>query len=188
MTDIGFENNPILIDQLPRAEEVIVKKPKANYLYVSLLSNAIFLFIIAVFFIGSYVFVSQEHAEDVDLTVAKTGLILLFSLLVLYTLLMAFYNYKLRGYALRENDIIYKSGVLTQTFTTIPFNRVQHCEISQGPIDRLFNLNSLLIYTAGGQGSDIKIVGLEPLEASQLKEYIVSSTLSSSELQHGEEE
>lgn len=187
MIENSFENSPILIDQLPKAEEVIVIKPKDNYLYVSLLSSGIFLLIVFTFLTAGYFALAEENFEFINLKTARILLVSLFGLFIIYTLLMSYYNYKLRGYALRENDIIYKKGVLFQSITTIPFNRVQHCEISQGPIDRLFELNSLLIYTAGGQGSDIKIVGLESTEASQLKEYIVSSTLLSSEA-HGEQE
>lgn len=188
MTELGFENNSVPLDQLPKAEEVVVKKPNENFLFVTLVSNTIFLCFIALSFMGGYFFLSEEMADEINLDKALTGILILFCLIVLYSFIMAFYNYKLRGYALRENDIIYKKGVLFQTLTTIPFNRVQHCELNQGPIDRLFNLNSLLIYTAGGQGSDVKIVGLEPTEANQLKEYIVSSTLLSTEQTYGEEE
>ena len=187
MTEIGFENNPIPVDQLPKAEEITLVKPKDNYLYVSLLSSSIFLLVITIFFIGTYSFFKEEYSQNYDLKPAQIILLSLYALIAIYTFLMSFYNFKLRGYALRENDIIYKKGVLVQTLATIPFNRVQHCEISQGPIDRLFNLNSLLVFTAGGQGSDMRIVGLDSDEAAQLKEYIVSSTLSSTEL-HGEEE
>jgi len=187
MMDNSFENNSIPVEQLPKAEEVVIIKPKDNYLYVSLLSSSIFLLVIFIFFMIGYFALAQEKIEIISLKTLRILLLSLFLLFVIYSLLMSYYNYKLRGYALRENDIIYKKGVFVQSLTTIPFNRVQHCEISQGPIDRLFDLNSLLIYTAGGQGSDMKIVGLEAKEASQLKAYIVSSTLLSSEAD-GEEE
>jgi membrane protein YdbS with pleckstrin-like domain len=44
------------------------------------------------------------------------------------------------GYAIREKDITYQSGWLWKSMTTIPFNRVQHCDIRQGLIDRQFGL------------------------------------------------
>ncbi|MEO1438705.1 MAG: PH domain-containing protein [Bacteroidota bacterium] len=58
--------------------------------------------------------------------------------------------------------------------TTIPFNRVQHCEIKQGPIERLFNLKTLEVYTAGGATSDLKIPGLPDDRAQELKDFIIT--------------
>ncbi len=55
---------------------------------------------------------------------------------------------------------------------TIPFNRIQHTEISRGPIERKYELSTLKIYTAGGSTSDLSIPGLEAEEAEQLKEFV----------------
>ena len=72
--------------------------------------------------------------------------------------------------------MIHRKGVLFKSTTTIPFNRVQHCEISQGPIQRMFNLHTLEIFTAGGGKSDLAIPGLEGDTAQQIKEFIVKKT------------
>jgi len=72
--------------------------------------------------------------------------------------------------------VIHRKGVLFKSTTTIPFNRVQHCEISQGPIQRMFNLHTLEIFTAGGGKSDLAIPGLEGDTAQQIKEFIVKKT------------
>ena len=86
-------------------------------------------------------------------------------------------------YALRERDIVYKSGWLWKQMTTAPFNRVQHVSIDQGPIERQFNLSKLKIFTAGGGASDLTIPGLDPTTANDLKEFIVKKTLASDEEQ-----
>ena len=67
-------------------------------------------------------------------------------------------------------------GLIWYSSTVIPFNRVQHCEISQGPIERLFKLSELKIFTAGGASSDMSVPGLNPETAHRLKEYIVIKT------------
>ena len=74
--------------------------------------------------------------------------------------------------ALRENDISYKSGLLFFTMTSIPLNRLQHCEVSQGPLGRLFDLASVKIYTAGGSTSDLSIGGLKKEAAHRLRDHI----------------
>lgn len=77
---------------------------------------------------------------------------------------------------MREKDIIYTKGLLWQTRTSIPFNRIQHAEVKQGPIERMFSLHSLKVFTAGGDSSDLVIPGLEEENASRIKEYIMGKT------------
>lgn len=179
MSEPIFENPTIDIDKLPAFQNVNIKKPHTNYLYVGLLANTIFVAFLSLLFLYAYFMVPEEFE------ILKPIAIIVFLLLAAYTYAMTYYSFKLKGYGLREKDIVYHKGVIFRSKTTIPFNRVQHCEITQGPIERLFNLKSLAIYTAGGQSSDLNINGLEPMEAEQLKEYIVSATLTDN---NGEEE
>ena len=77
-----------------------------------------------------------------------------------------------RGYALRERDLTYRKGWIFFSTTTLPFNRIQHTEVSQGPIEKKFDLCTLKIFTAGGSTSDLSIPGLEEEEAQQLRDFI----------------
>lgn len=97
-------------------------------------------------------------------------------ILFLITLFFSYKEYFVRGYVLRELDITYKHGWIFHYETTVPFNRVQHTEIKDGPIDRLFNLCELEIYTAGGSSSDLNLSGLDPADAARLKEFISHKT------------
>jgi uncharacterized protein len=100
-------------------------------------------------------------------------------LVTLVTAWIVYYNglvYHSMGYAVREKDISYKSGLLWKSITTIPFNRVQHCDLKQGILDRRFGLSKLTIYTAGGQSTDLMIPGLLPETAEKLKTFILQST------------
>lgn len=85
-------------------------------------------------------------------------------------------GFKRRGYALRQRDITYKRGFLFHSQTTVPFNRIQHCETSQGPLSRAFGLMALKIFTAGGATSDLRIGGIRPDEANQLKDFITEAS------------
>jgi len=81
-------------------------------------------------------------------------------------------GYKYRKYVLRERDLTYKKGWIFFSTVTIPFNRIQHTEVSQGPIEKKYNLCTLKIFTAGGSSSDLSIPGLEENEAQQIREYV----------------
>ncbi len=78
-----------------------------------------------------------------------------------------------RGYVVRDRDIVFKSGVVWRSVTAIPFNRVQHVETSNTPLDRKFGLANLQIFTAGGSGGDLRISGLGADVAEQLRVYIL---------------
>ena len=96
----------------------------------------------------------------------------LFALAYAAAMLLVFYGYRVAGYALRTHDVAYRRGVIFRKQTVIPFNRVQHCEVNEGPLERGFGLATLQVYTAGGQSSDLTIKGLRPGEARRLKDYI----------------
>lgn len=107
---------------------------------------------------------------------AKYGAITFFILFTIWGFISTLKGFHNKAYALREKDIVYRSGWLWKQTTTAPFNRVQHVSIDQGPIERQFDLAKLKIYTAGGKTSDMSIPGLAPETANQLKEYIVKKT------------
>ena len=78
-----------------------------------------------------------------------------------------------RGYAVRDKDILYKSGVLWRSAQAVPFNRIQHAVRGSGPVERGFGLASLTAYTAGGSGGDLRIAGLGEDVAERLRIYIL---------------
>ena len=82
-------------------------------------------------------------------------------------------SFSRKAYALRERDLIYRSGWIIQRFSICPFNRIQHCSLSAGPFERKLGLSSISVYTAGTEGSDIKISGLTEATAFALRDFIM---------------
>ncbi len=101
---------------------------------------------------------------------------LILGVLFLVALLHSYYAYFCKSYALRERDIVYNEGLFWKKTTVIPFNRIQHCEVSQGPVDRFFGLAELKIYTAGGSSSDLTIKGFSYPKAQKIRNFIVLKT------------
>ncbi len=99
-----------------------------------------------------------------------------FILYYIWSFIVTIKAYEHKSYALREKDVVYKTGWLWREMTTVPFNRVQHVSIDQGPVERNFGLSKLKIFTAGGTASDMTIPGLRPETAEYLKEFIVKKT------------
>lgn len=69
-----------------------------------------------------------------------------------------------RGYAVRDRDILYRSGVLWRSVRAVPFNRVQHSKTDSTPLDRRFGLANLSIFPAGGGAHKIRGLGGETAE------------------------
>lgn len=81
---------------------------------------------------------------------------------------------QLKGIALREHDMAYRSGLYWQKTVLLAFNRVQHVEVSSGPLQRKYGLASLKFFTAGGSSVDLKVDGLSRERAEQVRTYILT--------------
>ncbi len=81
---------------------------------------------------------------------------------------------KVKGVALREFDIAYRSGLFWRKIVIVAFNRVQHVEVSSGPLQRKFGMASVKIFTAGGSSVDLRVDGLTAERAEQIRTFIAS--------------
>lgn len=131
-----FENTPIDISQLPQAEAVTFRPPAPAYLQVNYIGNFIFFGFMALPLL-IWVFFGPS-------TLIKYPVLILFMIWFLLSMWLVDKNYKWQGYALREKDILFRKGYIFRKTTAIPFNRVQHCEIRQGPIERLLDRKSVV--------------------------------------------
>lgn len=78
-----------------------------------------------------------------------------------------------KGYAMREHDIVFCTGLFWRKTTVLPFNRIQHAEVTHGPLQRRFGLATLKFFTAGGAAVDLNIEGLRAGDAEALREDIL---------------
>ncbi|MBK8188299.1 MAG: PH domain-containing protein [Cellvibrio sp.] len=72
-------------------------------------------------------------------------------------------------YVLRDDDIQLRRGYLYWRHLAISCNRIQHLEVTQGPLERYLGLGCLVVYTAGTMGSDMKLPGLALETAQKIK-------------------
>ena len=78
-----------------------------------------------------------------------------------------------KGYALREYDLSYRSGIIFPTITTIPFNRIQQVGTKQNPKSKLFKLYSVEVVNGAQLEAAISIPGLTEEKANQIKNIII---------------
>lgn len=164
-----FTNPPIDLHSLPSVETLEFTALEPSYKTVRLVGAGIFSIVLLLAGMGLIFF--RQHLGVFAL--AGFGVI---GGLAIWNLVYHAISFPYMSYALREKDISYQSGWMWKSAITIPFNRVQHCDIKQGLLDRQFGLSKLTIYTAGGQNSDMEIPGLTPETAEKMKSYILGAT------------
>lgn len=169
-TSSPFSNEAIDINLIPHAELLDYQPLEPNKLKVSYIGNTIFYLVLSLVLVGLY-FSGIDFVQDY--WQYCIGVVLVFYILSMVMSKMAFQH---KGYLLREKDVAYKNGLIWRSITALPFNRVQHCEVSQGPIERYFDLASIKVFTAGGSASDLTITGLTKEKADSMKSYILNKT------------
>ena len=99
-----------------------------------------------------------------------SGPVLLIAALVIIRLPTSRYN--ARGYQLGDDRLRVVRGVLFRSDTVVPFGRVQHIDVDQGPIDRFFGIATLTLHTAGNHNSGVALPGLGEALARAMREDI----------------
>jgi uncharacterized protein len=81
-------------------------------------------------------------------------------------------RYAARGHRIDEDQLRVVRGLLFQSDTTVPFGRVQHIDVHQGPLERLFGLGTLVLHTAGNHNASVPLPGLAHGDALAMREQI----------------
>jgi membrane protein YdbS with pleckstrin-like domain len=83
--------------------------------------------------------------------------------------------YRHTSYRVDEAGLEIRRGVYFRTMTNVPRSRIQHTDVSQGPIERRHGLGTLVVYTAGTQHSQVKLPGLEFSVAQRIRTHLLPS-------------
>ena len=66
-----------------------------------------------------------------------------------------------------------RKGVLWRGVTSVPRSRVQHTDVSQGPLERRYGLGKLSIYTAGTAHAQVDLAGLDHATALRIRDHLL---------------
>ena len=76
------------------------------------------------------------------------------------------------GFRLEEDELQVRHGLWVQVRTLVPFARVQHIDVAQGPVERRFGVGTLILHTAGTRSSAVVLPGLAFEEAGRIRDLI----------------
>ncbi len=163
----NFTNSILLPENLPKVDSKTFNALDRKYLTILFIRIAFFFLLtsgilIAILFL----------AEDIPTRI--TGILAGSAILVItvFSAVVSVLGFPRKGYLVRDKDISFQRGLITYRLTTISFNRIQHVEVNQGILAKIFRLSSVKIYTAGGSSSDLSIPGLPAVEAQRLKAFL----------------
>ncbi len=73
------------------------------------------------------------------------------------------------GYAERDDDLLFRKGIMFRTLVVVPYGRMQFVDVQAGPLDRWGGIAKVQLHT-GSRASDAAIPGLSPAEADRLRD------------------
>jgi hypothetical protein len=77
------------------------------------------------------------------------------------------------GYRLREDDLLFKRGIMFQRQVAVPYGRMQLVDITRGPVARALGLADLKFVTAAA-ATAVTVPGLPMEEADRLRDELVA--------------
>lgn len=162
-----FTNEAIDLNTLPKYEEIFLNKPHSDYWKIICI-NLFICFVIGGIITSLGVTFIDEFKPNAILIIS------IYILFIISLFIIFFASFKKRGYAIRTRDVIYKSGIIAESTTIVPLNRIQHIELNEGVFSRMFKLGSLQVFTAGGQTGHLRIAGIPIEEAKSIRDLLLN--------------
>jgi membrane protein YdbS with pleckstrin-like domain len=87
-------------------------------------------------------------------------------------------EYARASFVVDDRGIEIRRGVVWRRVINVPRSRVQHTDVSQGPLERSYGLGTLVIYTAGTDHAQVDLPGLAHGTALAIRNHLLPRELS----------
>lgn len=77
------------------------------------------------------------------------------------------------SYRLDADGLEIRRGVVWRRVINVPRTRVQHTDVSQGPLERSHGLSTLIVHTAGTEHAQVALPGLSREDALALRDQLL---------------
>ena len=160
---MAFVNLQVNLSELPIADELVME-PMAES-YVREVKAQLLIIFLSILIASVLPFLLTQ----ITLLLAVPAFVLLLAIVISRLVIR---KAQVKGVSLREFDVAYRSGLFWRKTVIVAFNRVQHVEVSSGPLQRKFGLATVKFFTAGGSSVDLKVDGLSTERAEQIRTFI----------------
>lgn len=134
-----------------------------KYVTVELISNLLWVAICVIVGVAVQVFASWPW---IWLIVGPLSIVQLITLALLPRQARAI------GYQLRADDFVFRRGIIFQRMVAVPYGRLQLVDISQGPLERGFDIATLKLITAAAT-TGVELPGLDKEAAEYLRDRLI---------------
>ncbi|MGJ0202729.1 PH domain-containing protein [Leucobacter sp. gxy201] len=90
----------------------------------------------------------------------------------LVSALLAFRRVRAIGYILREDDLLFRRGIMFERVVAVPYGRLQLVDVTRGPVLRALGLATLKFVTASA-ATGVQLPGLALEDAEELRDRLV---------------
>jgi membrane protein YdbS with pleckstrin-like domain len=84
--------------------------------------------------------------------------------------------YRRLRFGIDASGIAIERGIFWRSRIAVPRARIQHTDVSQGPLQRRFGVGTLKLYTAGSRYTKIELPGLAHAEAIALRDALLAQS------------
>ena len=124
-------------------------------------------------FIPLLVIVIVAVANDGDVPILLTAALWAVVALFVVNSLLAFRRVRAIGYVLREDDLLFRRGIMFERIVAVPYGRLQLVDVNRGPLLRALGLSTLKFVTASA-ATGVQLPGLTQSDAEELRDRLVA--------------
>ena len=86
--------------------------------------------------------------------------------------------FKALEYTIDDDGVKMHGGVVWKKYVTVPYSKITNVDITRGPLQRLYNIGTIHVQTAGaagkqGEKAELKLTGIRDLE--KIREVIIEN-------------
>ena len=137
-----------------------------KYAWADLVVNLIIILLIAAALV--VVIVATSGDTPIGPLIAMPAVIVI----LLINAFLAFRRVRAIGYILREDDLLFRRGIMFERVIAVPYGRLQLVDVNRGPLLRALGLSTLEFVTAAA-ATGVNLPGLPAEEAESLRDRLV---------------
>ena len=157
------ENHPdVQVSTWPN-EAHVWQRVSMKYAWADLALNVILTLIVVTVFVLIVVFADEKPPPLVIAIFAAVTVGLLLSAA------FAFRRVRAIGYILREDDLLFRKGIMFERVVAVPYGRLQLVDVTRGPLVRAVGVVAWKLVTASGE-TGVNLPGLPGEDAESLRD------------------
>lgn len=169
MSEIGRETtaaDQAYSQPIESADSPEWQRVSGKYAWADLALNLLLVLAVVAGYLAATIFSDGTLPVQVHLIMGAVALFLLINAV------LAFRRVRAIGYILREDDLLFRRGILFERIIAVPYGRLQLVDVTRGPILRALGLSTLKFVTAS-TATGVSLPGLPEVEAEQLRDRLI---------------